>query len=219
MSKFWIRFRAALCNVANKLPKISNNASLSWIFFVPCTCILVAILSIIRVMPAYVYTQIISNHFSIRFAPITPYSIIKLASQQRSFHLEFRAQARQASPVWFDWFGVHTLSHFPFQVGHFLDSGDPLEVIWGEDTPFYYALHLRRIDPCLAKRNHDQPGEIRKGLLRMLTKPIRATSQGWGAQLESWIGVCPAPMIKTITFAIVPHALLLQSRKRAKWHA
>lgn len=32
------------------------------------------------------------------------------------------------------------------EVGHFLDSGDPLEVIWGEDTPFYYALHLRRID-------------------------------------------------------------------------
>eukprot|EP00435_Cladocopium_sp_Y103_P020336 s1149_g4.t5 len=32
------------------------------------------------------------------------------------------------------------------EVQHFLDSGDPLEVIWGEDTPFYYALHLRRID-------------------------------------------------------------------------
>lgn len=32
------------------------------------------------------------------------------------------------------------------EVGHFLDSGDPFEVIWGEDTPFYYALHLRRID-------------------------------------------------------------------------
>ena len=153
------------------------------------------------VMPEYVYTQV--TFASAIFAALCPYSIMKRTSFPTKI-ISGCSQGRQALSClfdwfnWFDWFGVHTLSHFPFQVRHFLDSGDPLEVIWGEDTPFYYALHLRRIDPCLAKRNlihRERSGEVDQTHSCYLTG-LRYTSGEltWGLSRTA-----PIAMSKTIT--------------------